>query len=378
MVVGAGVFGAWTAHHLQQLGAKVTLIDAFGPANSKSSSGGESRVIRAAYGKDAIYSRMAMDSLPQWQDLSKASGLPIFIPAGVLFFFPDEQEYLTQTIAAHNKLGLPSELLDQREMQRRFPMIDFTGSRFGIYEPEFGALMARRSVQTLVGEFVRAGGTYRQEFAQPPTSNSDRLDAVRLADGATVGGDLFVYAAGPWLPKLFPDVIGAKIRPTRQEVFFFAPPAGDRAFEVGRMPVWADFNDGDMYYGFPDLEARGVKFAHDMHGPMVDPDTQDRRPSEAALADIIEFRDRRFPRLRSATLTEARVCQYENSSSGDFIVDFHPRMSNVLVVEGGSGHGFKHGPEVGRHAAERLLGLSPAKPRFGLASKSDAHRREVH
>ena len=377
VVVGAGVFGAWTAHHLQQQGAKVTLIDAYGPANAMASSGGESRVIRAAYGKDNIYSRMAMDSLPQWQTLGKASGLPIFIPAGVLFFFPGEQEYLTQTIAAHKALGLPTELLDQREMQRRFPMIDFTGTAFGLYEPDFGALMARRSVQTLVEQFVRAGGIYRQELVQPPKP-ADRLDSVVLADGATVAGDLFVYAAGPWLPKLFPDVIGAKILPTRQEVFFFAPPAGDRSFEVGRMPVWADFNDGDMFYGFPDLKARGVKFAHDLHGPMVDPDIQDRRPSQAALDDIVDFRDRRFPRLRRATLTEARVCQYENSSNGDFIVDFHPSLANVLLVGGGSGHGFKHGPEVGRLAASRLLGGGPAEPRFSLASIDGVRRRLVH
>lgn len=378
-VIGAGVFGAWTAHHLQQRGASVTLVDAFGPANSKASSGGESRVTRAAYGKDDIYTRMARDSLPQWQALSEVSGLPIFLPAGVLFFFPEEQEYLAQSVAAHKKLGLPSELLDQRAMQQRFPMIDFTGSKLGLLEPGFGALMARRSVQTLVDRFVRAGGSYRLGLAEPlPTADSARLDTVRLADGGTVKADLFVFAAGPWLPKLFPDVIGDRILPTRQEVFFFAPPPGDRDFEVGRMPVWADFNDGDIFYGFPDIEARGVKFAHDEHGPKVDPDTQDRRPSEAALAEVVAYRDRRFPRLRGAILTEARVCQYENSSNGDFIVDAHPRFGNVLIVGGGSGHGFKHGPEVGRLAAEQLLGLRSPEPRFSLASKSETHHREVH
>ena len=129
------------------------------------------------------------------------------------------------------------------------------------------------------------------------------------------------------------------------------------------MPGWADFNGGDMFYGFPDLEGRGVKFAHDEHGAEVDPDTQDRRPSEAALAEIIAFRDRRFPLLRGAPLTEARVCQYENSSNGDFLIDFHPRLANVLLVGGGSGHGFKHGPEVGRYAAARLFGQRPSSSR---------------
>ena len=90
-IVGAGVFGAWTAHHLQEQGHKVTLIDAWGPAHSRASSGGESRLTRAAYGKDEIYTRMAMDSLPQWKALSAISGLPIFVPAGILFFFPTDE-----------------------------------------------------------------------------------------------------------------------------------------------------------------------------------------------------------------------------------------------------------------------------------------------
>jgi sarcosine oxidase len=377
-IVGAGVFGAWTAHHLLEQGRRVTLIDAWGPAHSRGSSGGESRLTRAAYGKDAIYTRMAMDSLPQWKALSAVSGLPIFIPAGILFFFPTEEPYVGDSIAAHRKFGLPTDVLTQAEMTRRFPMIDFEGISVGLYEPGFGALMARRSVLTLVDRFVRAGGTYVEGFVQPPARGGERLEELHLSSGERIRADRFVFAAGPWLPKLFPHVIGPKILPTRQEVFFFAPPAGDRRFLPGAMPGWADFNGGDIFYGFPDLESRGVKFAHDAHGVEVDPDTQDRRSTAAALAEIVAYRDRRFPALKGAPLTEARVCQYENSSNGDFLIDLHPEWTNVLLVGGGSGHGFKHGPEVGRYAAGRLLGSVKPEPRFSLAGKSEVHHREVH
>jgi glycine/D-amino acid oxidase-like deaminating enzyme len=376
-VIGAGVFGAWTAHHLQQSGHQVTLVEAYGPAHSRSSSGGESRLTRAAYGKDAIYTRMARDSLPQWQALSAVSGLALFVPCGILFFFPTEEPYVRDSIAAHEQFGLSTEVLGQAEMARRFPMIDFSGISIGLYEPGFGALMARRSVLTLVERFVKAGGTYVKGAALPP-EGSDELKEVRLTSGDTIRADRFVFSLGPWLPKLFPEVIGPRILATRQEVFFFAPPAGDRRFLPGAMPGWADFNGGDIFYGFPDLETRGVKFAHDKHGVEVDPDTQDRRPTEAALAEIVAFRDHRFPLLRGAPLTEARVCQYENSSNGDFLIDFHPRLNNVVLVGGGSGHGFKHGPEVGRYAAGRLLGSAKSEPRFSLASKSETHHREVH
>ena len=377
-VIGAGVFGAWTAHHLLAAGHRVTLVEPWGPAHSRASSGGESRMTRAAYGKDAIYTRMALDSLPQWKALSARSGLPIFAETGVLFFFPTEEAYLTDSLAAHRALGLPTEALTAAEMARRFPMIDFTGIRAGLYEPGFGALMARRAVQTLVMRFVRAGGAYVHAAALPPAGRAERLAEVRLSNGERLSADRFIFAAGPWLPKLFPDLLGGRIRATRQEVFFFAPPAGDRRFQPGAMPGWADFNGGDIYYGFPDLEGRGVKFAHDAHGAQVDPDSQSRRPSESALADVVAFRDRRFPLLRGAPLTEARVCQYENSSNGDFLIDDHPRWSNVLLLGGGSGHGFKHGPEVGRYAAARLFGSVKPEPRFGLSTKAEVQNREVH
>ncbi|HUG45515.1 MAG TPA: FAD-dependent oxidoreductase [Sphingomicrobium sp.] len=378
VVIGAGVFGAWTAHHLLEAGHQVTLVDAWGPAHARASSGGESRLTRAAYGKDAIYTRMAFDSLPQWKALSLASGLPIFIPSGVVFFSGAPDAYFTDSLDVHRRLGLPIEQLDRGELENLFPMIDFAGVELGLWEPGFGALMARRSVQTLVDRFVRSGGDYRTGLAAAPTASSGRLNEVALSSGERVAGDRFVFALGPWLPKLFPDLLGNRIFATRQEVFFFAPPAGDRRFGPGAMPGWADFDGENVFYGFPDLENRGVKFANDRHGIVVDPDTQSRRPTESALAEIIAFRDRRFPLLRGAPLTEARVCQYENSSNGDFLIDFHPRLENVLLVGAGSGHGFKHGPEVGRHAAARLLGTADPETRFSLATKAQSRNREVH
>jgi glycine/D-amino acid oxidase-like deaminating enzyme len=257
-------------------------------------------------------------------------------------------------------------------------MIDFDGVEIGIFEAEFGALMARRSVQTLTDIFVQRGGRLVTGAVAPPAEAAAPLDSIRLANGESIAADRFVFAAGPWLPKLFPKAIGPRIRPTRQEIFYFAPPAGDERFLPAAMPGWADFNDGDFFYGFPDLESRGVKFAHDAHGMEVDPDTQDRRPTAAALADVVAFRDRRFPALRGAALTGAEVCQYENSSNGDFIIDFHPAMRNVVLLGGGSGHGFKHGPEVGRLAALLVLGQSEVEERFALSTKSVDHKREVH
>jgi len=379
IVIGAGVFGAWTATRLREVGRRVILIDAWGPANARASSGGESRMTRGSYGADEVYTRMALDSLGEWRALSARSGLPIFHQIGVLFFFPEVQPFLEDTMRVHRRLGLPTELLDAAEMRRRFPQIDFTGIAAGLFEPGFGALMARRAVQILVAEFVRGGGVYRLAQVTPPAWSGTELPHVTLADGEMLRANRFVFACGPWLGRLFPDLLGHRIFPTRQEVFFFAPPPGDARYEPGRLPGWADFNDGDMYYGFPDLEGRGVKIAHDRHGPPIDPDTGDRLPSAPALAEVRAFMARRFPALAGRPLSEARVCQYENSSNGDFLIDRHPSWENVVLVGAGSGHGFKHGPAVGRYAADLALGQSrAAEPRFSLATKAEEQHRAVH
>jgi glycine/D-amino acid oxidase-like deaminating enzyme len=386
IVIGAGVFGAWTAWRLRAAGRRVMLVDAWGPAHARASSGGESRMTRGSYGADEVYTRMALDSLEEWRSLSAHSGLPIFHRTGVLFFFPRIEPFLEETMRVHRRLGLPTELLDQAAMRRRWRQIDFHGIVAGLHEPGFGALMARRAVQQLVSDFVARGGDYRHARIAPPAATRRGLSYVVTGDGDRLTARNFVFACGPWLGRLFPDLLGRRIFPTRQEVFFFAPPAGNRDYEIGRLagdpaalPGWADFNGGDIYYGFPSLEGRGFKIAHDAHGPPMDPDTGDRTPSPGALADVRAFMARRFPALANRPLSEARVCQYENSSNGDLLIDRHPTLENVVLVGAGSGHGFKHGPAVGRYAADLVMGrLAAPEPRFSLATKAEQEARAVH
>jgi len=378
-VVGAGVFGACTARALQRAGRRVLLLDPWGPAHARASSGGESRLTRGSYGADQVYTRMAWESLAEWRSLSGRSGLPLFHRTGILFFFPAAEDYVRQTVEVHRRLALPTQLLERAELRRRFPMIDFDGVELGLWEPEFGALMARRAVQTIVAEFVAAGGEYRRAAVEPPAPGDGPLERLRLDGGGTVSAAQFVFACGPWLPKLFPALLGRRIFPTRQEIFFFRPPAGDERFAPGRLPGWADFNAGDIFYGLPDLEGRGFKIAHDRHGPPIDPDSGDRAPSPAALAEVRAYMERRFPGLRGAPLSEARVCQYENSANGDLLIDFHPDRPDTLLVGAGSGHGFKHGPAVGTYAARLLTGtLAAPEPRFSLATKGERQDRAVH
>ncbi|MGO4881647.1 MAG: FAD-dependent oxidoreductase [Bryobacteraceae bacterium] len=376
-VIGAGVFGAWTAHRLRQAGAHVALIDAYGAANARASSGGESRIIRMGYGADEIYTRSAMRSLLLWREFCQQTGAPLFHQTGVLWTACAGDAYTEATRQTLARCCVPFEWLSPAELAARYPQMQFALGAWGIFEPESGALMARQAVEAVVSDAVCRGVVYLREAVAPP-KGSGSLDAVRTARAASIRAGAFVFACGPWLPKLFPDLLGKLIQPTRQEAFFFGTPPGDARFSAPAMPVWIDFSDPRGPYGFPDLENRGVKIALDQHGPSIDPDTADRVPSPDSLAAARQILGLRMPALQNAPLMEARVCQYENTSNGDFLIDRHPGFSNVWLVGGGSGHGFKHGPAVAEYAAARILYGDEGEPRYSLATKAEERHRTVY
>ena len=370
-VVGAGCFGAWAAWQLRQDGLSVLLLDQYGPGNARSSSGGESRIIRMGYGPDELYTRFALSSLAAWQRLADEAREPLFHRTGVLWLARVGDRYATDTFATLARLGVHHERLAADDLRERYPQFALGDDVWGMIELASGALMARRAVQAVVREAVRAGVEYRTAAVVPPVGSS-----VRTTDATEIQAGTFVFACGPWLPKLYPDLLGARIFPTRQEVFFFGSPPGDERFAPPRMPAWIDF--GEEIYGVPDLERRGFKVAPDRHGESFDPDSGDRLVVAERVARMRTFLARRFPALAEAPLLETRVCQYENTSNGDFLIDRHPEAENVWLVGGGSGHGFKHGPAVGAYLAERILRGGPGEARFGLAAKQTVQKRAVY
>jgi glycine/D-amino acid oxidase-like deaminating enzyme len=373
-VVGAGVFGAWTAYGLQQSGRNVALIDAYGAGNSRSSSGDESRIIRMGYGGDEIYTRSAWHSLRIWKELFTQTGESLFHKTGVLWLAHEGDPYPNQSLETLTRLGIPAEQLAVSAMRTRYPQISTEGICGAFVEPESGVLVARRAVQAVVREAIKIGVEYLQEQILPPQANKT-IDELHTADGRQISAGAYVFACGPWLPKMFPGLLENRIHPTRQEVFYFGAPAGTRLTPPA-LPTWIDFKE--EAYGLPDVEGRGVKVAIDRHGQPFDPDCGDRMVSAEGLAEVRRYLARRIPELRDAPVSESRVCQYENTSNGDFLIDRHPEFENVWLVGGGSGHGFKHGPFVGEYVAARIDGKSQAiEPRFSLATKQAGKKRAV-
>jgi len=363
VVVGAGAFGGWTALALLRAGQRVTLVDAWGAGNSRASSGGETRVIRAVYNGVPLYSQMAARAFTLWREAEQQWKRQVLFRTGALWMCAADDSYVRRSIEPMKAVGLSVEEITPAEAARRYPQMGFRDVRTAFFEPEAGFLTARAACELVRETFAREGGTYTQAWVRPGATAGGRLTRVALSNGSAVDADRFVFACGPWLGQLFPDVVGRRIIATRQEVFFFGTPAGDTRYDVGTLPAWVHIGER-LVYGLPSHERRGLKVADDTAGAEVDPTTMERSSSAAGLAGARAILGARFPAMAGAPLLEARVCQYEASSDGHYLVDRHPGLENVWLVGGGSGHGFKMGPAVGEHVAAVVQGRAAVHSLF--------------
>lgn len=370
-VVGAGAFGGWTALHLLQRGARVTLLDAWGPGNSRASSGGETRVMRGTYGTDQPYTELAARALKLWTKYERRWKREFLHRTGVLWMASGHDDaFESGSLKALRQAKIKFQELSAPQMKKRWPQINFEEIEWGIFEPDCGYLDARASCQAVVEAFQAAGGKYRQLAvtyeATPDGLDTEPIRRLALSDGTHLKADIYVFACGPWLGQLFPLTIGDLIQPTKQDIFFFGPPAGDNRFSDPNLPVWGDHRK-HFYYGIPASDSRGFKIADDTRGPAFDPTTGERVVNPETLKDVREYIAVRFPALKDAPLIETRVCQYEQTPDSNFILDRHPKMNNVWIAGGGSGHGFKHGPALGEMLSELILKEKEAEPIFRLA-----------
>jgi sarcosine oxidase len=360
IVVGAGAFGGWSALQFAQRGANVILLDAWGPGNSRASSGGETRTIRATYGPaHVLYTKMVARALQLWQENEQRWNLKLFFRSGALRMAGADDSYERAALPVLQEVGVRFEKLSSAECAKRWPQVNFEGVSWSVYEPDSGFLAARRGCEAVLNAFLKEGGQYRQAQVTPGPITNNRMQGVSTSAGEILTADQYVFAPGPWLAKVFP-FLASSITPTRQEVFFFGAPAGDLRFTEAQLPTWID-GGKTPFFGVPGNHWRGFKIADDTRGPVIDPSTMERQISQEKLEAARAYLRLRFPALAGAPLLESRVCQYENSTDHNFILDRHPEAENVWIVGGGSGHGFKQGPVLGEMVADAATGQKSEK-----------------
>lgn len=298
----------------------------------------------------------------------------LFRKTGVLWLASNDDAYCEATLKVLAELGVSTSRLSADELSKRYPQFNFAEFDWGILEPDSGGMLARQAVQMVASRVETAGATVLIKKIVAP-SPSTRIESIKTTDGAEIHAHDFVFACGPWLPKVFPELLNDVFHITRQEVFFFGTSAGDPRFTAESAPIWIDFNQ--FVYAIPDLDHRGFKIAIDAHGPAFDADNDDRVVTPERLDETRSYLRKRIPLLSKAPVVESRVCQYENTSNGDFLIDRHPEIHNVWLVGGGSGHGFKHGPAVGEYVVKMIENRQTTESRFSLATKGTIQKRSV-
>ncbi len=356
VVVGAGAFGGWAALSLLRKGLHVTLVDAWGAGNSRSSSGDETRVIRSTYGANSFYFDMNVRALALWKENEKRWNKKLFHNTGVLWFCYEELTPLVDdSIPFAKGHGMDYEYLELAAIRKRYPLVNTQDLHHGWLDPFGGYLKARESCLAVNEAFVREGGTFVQAFVSIGDIQSGKLAGIKLSDGSTLHADAYLFACGAWLGQLFPEMLGNVITCSKQEAYYFGVPKNEsKAYDA--MPVWVDVDGKDFYYGIPGNANRGFKIGVDRRGASFDPTSDERISNPDVLAHARAFITHRFPGLENAPLVESRVCPYENSPDGNFLFEKHPEAGNVIFLGGGSGHGFKHGPALGEWVAEVVTG----------------------
>ncbi len=353
-VVGAGAFGAWTALCLREQGAKVTLLDSYGAGNARQTSGDETRQIRSAYADREIYTRWADRAFARWTERQDEFKRRLIFANGVLS--PNEPiEQFEAEKRIFTKLKIPFEVLTPDECRKRWPQGGFDGDERALFEPRAGTVKARESIIAATEVFVQKGGVYRVGMAVPGTQSGGRLSDLKLSDGSRLSTGIAIFACGPWLPTVLPDIMTNFIRRTRSEVFYVGSPAGDLSYHWERFPnIWhggGGYSLSDVDYGYKVVPGLGA-------GLPIDPDLDERIVSPIMWDMARRYIERRTPGLVDQPMVASRVCALESSDNGHFIIDVHPGLSNLWVAGGGSGHAFKMSPVLGDYISARVLGIS--------------------
>jgi sarcosine oxidase len=351
VIIGAGSFGASLAWTLARGGDDVTLVDQFEPGDPRSSSGGETRLMRCCHGGDADYTASARRARTLWRELEGESGEELYEECGVAWFARSDDGWDAASERVLAELGAPTERVDPTTL---YPSVAADDLSFTLLEPEAGVLRAQRAVRALAAQAEAHGARIVRAAARPE-------GPAAVVDDGRLEADAVVWACGAWLSELFPGVVSLKV--TRQEVLFFD---GGTEWKAGQ-PAWVDY-DGAMY-GTADIDGHGFKASLDREGPPASP-SDDLPKGGDTEGEVRAYLTHRFPALAAAPLVGAPTCRYELTPDTRFIASAHPEHDRVWLLGGGSGHGFKHGPSLAEVVADALRSGAPLPERFGLGRRS--------
>ena len=322
------------------------------------SSHGASRVIRKAYAEEPRYVPLVLRAYELWRQLERRSHSNLLTITGAIHIGNPENRSIASIKTAVQVHRLAHETLDAAEISKRFPAFVPHPDSIGIVEADGGALAVERAVAAHVEAAVADGAEVRvgQQVASVETDGSGVL--VVTADGTSHRAAAAVVCTGPWLSEIVSagDARALELSVSRQVQLWFAPTKPE-LFKLGSFPVFIDHALGGEYYGLPPVGHAGVKVCQHYGGLPTSPESVDRRCHGEDEASVRRYLSRHLP-AANGRLLDSAVCLYTNSPDKHFVVGRHPRLDNVFVAGGFSGHGFKFAPVIGEILADLVIDSS--------------------
>ncbi|MER7175069.1 N-methyl-L-tryptophan oxidase [Streptomyces mesophilus] len=357
IVLGLGGMGSSAAWHLAERGVRVLGLEKFGPAHNRGSSHGGSRITRQSYFEGTEYVPLLLRAYELYERLERDTGLDVATLCGGLMAGRPDSRTVAGSLESARTWGLPHELLDAREIRRRFPTLNPADDEIGLYEARAGLLRPETTVTAQLRLAERAGAELH--FEEPVIRWARDGDGVLVetAQGTYTAGQL-VICPGAWAPRLLAD-LDVPITIERQIMYWFQPSGGVGPYLPERHPVyiWED-SAGIQVYGFPAIDGPdgGAKVAFfRKNGAPCTPDTIDRTVHQHEIDAMAAQVGRHLPTLPGKFL-RAATCMYSTTDDEHFVIARHPsHAESVTVACGFSGHGFKFVPVVGEILADLAL-----------------------
>ena len=356
LVVGAGVFGTTAALELAQRGYSVHVVDPGPLPRPEASSVDTSRSIRIDYGSDLLFTEMAEACLPRWRELNDELGESIYHEDGFLFLTRSamhESSFERDSFQTLTERGWHLDRLDAETIRKRFPM--FSDAYVdGYLNPHDGWASSGRALELLIRQARHVGVQFTERAkCTALMERGGNVVGVELEGGSKLEADLVVVAAGVWTRMLLPW-LSDFMQCVGQAVLYLHVDDGKR-WRFPSLPTWSADISHTGWYGFPALSDGIVKIANHGPGRVLHPD--DRRevlPSEEDRCR--DFLAESVPELLDAPIQKRRVCAYNDTWDGAFLIDHDPSRKGLVVATGGSGHGFKFAPILGEIIADVVEG----------------------
>ena len=353
IVVGLGAMGSATAAHLAARGVRVLGLDRFHPPHDLGSSHGLSRIIREAYFEDPLYVPLVQHAYQLWQELEQQSGRKLLLRTGGLMLGHSDGVLVSGARRSAEIHKLPHKILSAGDIRRQFPAFEPAEEMGAVWEPRAGVLFPELAIQSQLEIAAKHDAVLR--FNEPILKWETLRDGVQVHTPTnTYTGGHLVISSGAWLSSLVPD-LHLPLKVERQVVFWFKPRSDAETLLPTVGPIYiCEHQPRRFFYGFPDL-GDGVKIGVHHEGNSADPEGLDRtvKPSEITLAHGLL---KRYLPCAAGSLSSSAVCMYTNTPDEHFILDFHPKFPQVLIISPCSGHGFKFAPVIGEIAARLLTG----------------------